>query len=159
MSQGFALFWSKMLDSTVWLESGPTRLVWITMLLLKDQHGIVKGFVPKTLANRARVSHEECLKALETFMSPDPDSQSKVDEGRRIREVPGGWFIINHEEYRFSTEAKKAFWRQEKADQRSGKEPKKKKAARPPTMAERMAGRGDFDGEPVETTDREEGPI
>ncbi len=35
--------------------------------------------------------------------------------------MDGGWEIINHEQYRFSSEARRAVWRASKADQRAGK--------------------------------------
>lgn len=118
---GFALVWSKMLDSSIWInESKETRLVWVTLLMMKDFNGIVQASVVG-LADRAKVSKEECQTALKIFLSPDPDDTSKVEEGRRIREVPGGWEIVNHDHYRFSTEAKREFWRLEKEKQREKK--------------------------------------
>lgn len=111
------LLWSKILDSSIWMESKETRLVWITMLAMKNSAGLVRS-VPIALAHRARVTVEECQEALLVLLSPDPNSSNKVEQGRRIREVPGGWLIINHEEYRFSTEAKREFWREQKRKQR-----------------------------------------
>lgn len=70
------------------------------------------------MADRAKVSDDECRKALKVLLSPDPYDTSKVEEGRRIREIPGGWEVINHDFYRFSTEAKREFWRVTKAEQR-----------------------------------------
>lgn len=117
MSSGFTLLWSKILDSSVWMESAGTRLVWITLLAMKNVEGNVLCS-PKALAHRARVSQEEAAEALRVLSSPDPESGKKNDEGRRIREIPGGWFIINHDDYRFSTEAKREFWRSQKQEQR-----------------------------------------
>jgi hypothetical protein len=117
---GFTLLWSKILDSSIWMEDKDTRIVWITMLAMKDQDGIVRA-ARVSLAHRARVSESECEKALKVLSAPDPQSMTKDNEGRRIKEVPGGWIILNHELYRFSTEAKREFWRQQKADQRESK--------------------------------------
>lgn len=118
---GFALLWGKILESSIWIkESKETRLVWITMLAMKNSEGIIQASVVG-LADRAKVSDEECRKALKVFLSPDPDDTSKVEQGRRIREIPGGWQIVNHDLYRFSTEAKREYWRQTKADQRASK--------------------------------------
>lgn len=127
MSAGFALLWSKILDSSIWMESKETRLVWITMLAMKDSQGRVICS-PKALAHRARVEVEECGEALRLFLSPDIESGSKVDEGRRLREIPGGWQIINHEMYRFSTEARREFWREQKRKQRDHRKSKRTKA-------------------------------
>lgn len=90
---------SGIVHSTVWEESHPTRIVWITMLALADRHGEVMGSVPG-LAHMARVTVEECREALTRFLSPDADSRTKTFSGRRIQEIPGGWFILNHAEHR-----------------------------------------------------------
>lgn len=118
---GFALLWGKILDSSIWVkESKETRLVWITMLAMKNADGMIFASVIG-LADRAKVSADECRVALQIFLNPDPDDTSKVEDGRRIREIQGGWQIVNHDLYRFSTEAKREFWRQQKAEQREGK--------------------------------------
>lgn len=115
----FVLLWGKILDSSLWVkESKETRLVWITILAMKDSDGVIQTSVPG-LAYRARVSDDECKKALKVLCSPDPGDTSKVDEGRRIREIPGGWQVVNHDHYRFSTDTKREFWRQQKAAQRA----------------------------------------
>jgi hypothetical protein len=116
--KGFALLWSKILDSSIWMEDMHIRIVWITMLAMKDSEGRVIA-APKALAHRARVSIKQCEEALEVFKSPDPESTTKTDEGRRVRDIEGGWQIINHEIYRFSTEAKREFWKDQKRKQRS----------------------------------------
>ena len=102
-------------------------MAWITLLAMKDADGVVKA-ARSALAYRARVSDEECAKALQVLASPDPQSMTKDNEGRRIKEVPGGWLVLNHELYRFSTEAKREFWRQQKAEQRAAKEAAKEAA-------------------------------
>lgn len=117
--KGFALVWSKTLDSSIWRrESKETRLVWMTLLMMKDAEGIVLAS-KVGLADRARVTDEECAEALTVLLSPDPNDTSKVEEGRRIREIPGGWQVVNHDLYRFSTEAKREFWRKDKEEQRA----------------------------------------
>jgi hypothetical protein len=94
--------------------------VWITLLALKDKDGMVQSSVVG-LAYTAKVSLAECEAALLVLSSPDKNDTSKVDEGRRIREVKGGWQIINHELYQFSTEEKREYWRQKKAAERARK--------------------------------------
>ena len=115
---GFALLWGKILRSSIWVkESKGTRLVWIAMLAMKDSEGRIQASVVG-LADAAKVSVNECKEALRVLLSPDPDDTSKVEQGRRIRVIPGGWQIVNHDLYRFSTEAKREFWRQQKQEQR-----------------------------------------
>jgi hypothetical protein len=99
MSVTFTKLFSSITESTVWMESADTRLVWITMLAMADRKGRVFGSVPG-LAHRARVSEEGARLALERFLSPDPDSRTKTHEGRRIEEIDGGWKLINHAKYR-----------------------------------------------------------
>ncbi len=88
------------------------------MLLLKDKNGIVPKSSIHGLAHTANVLPEECQAALDKFLAPDAKSGSQVEEGRRIRDTPDGWQIINHEEYQFSTEAKRLAWAEHKQMQR-----------------------------------------
>lgn len=141
------MLWGKILHSSLWVrESKETRLVWITLLAMKDSGGVVQASVVG-LADAAKVTAAECREAIRVLMSPDPDDTSKVEEGRRIREVPGGWQIINHDLYRFSTEAKREMWRQQKAEQRAlenayGKARVKGKAA----VTKDVGRQGELDG-------------
>jgi hypothetical protein len=153
----FALLWGKMLRSSLWVtQSKETRLVWITLLCLKDSNGQVQSSVVG-LADDAKVSLDECKQALQILMAPDPDDTSKVEEGRRIREITGGWEVVNHDMYRFSTDEKREFWRQQKAEQRAkktGKNGWKGKPENPIVTANRtrerryvkLEGDGDQDG-------------
>jgi len=86
-------------------------------MALKDKEGIVQSSVVG-LADAAKVTPEECREALVVLSSPDPEDTSKVDEGRRIREVAGGWALTNHSLYQFSTEERREYWRRKKAIQR-----------------------------------------
>lgn len=96
---GYTKLFTRILDSTIWREPDETRILWITMLALADQDGIVQSTIPG-LADRARISLEECERSLERFQQPDKYSWSKEEEGRRIKVVDGGWFLINHSKYR-----------------------------------------------------------
>lgn len=95
---GYCKLSSSILDSSIWLESAETRIVWLTMLAMKDQDGLVEASIGG-LAHRARVSREACEEALRIFQSPDPDSRDGTS-GERIEAVPGGWLILNHDSYR-----------------------------------------------------------
>lgn len=118
----FSLLWGSILHSSIWVkESKETRLVWITLIALKNFDGYVKSSV-LGLADAAKVTPEECKAALDILLAPDPDDTSGVEEGRRIKVVPGGWQIVNNDLYRFSSDAKREFWRQQKAEQRAKKD-------------------------------------
>ncbi len=99
MLMGYTKLFSEIVMSTVWREKDTTRLVWITMLALRNRHHVVEGSIPG-LADCARVSIKACRAAIKVLSDPDPDSRSQELEGRRIQQVDGGWFIINGEKYR-----------------------------------------------------------
>ena len=96
---GYTKLFSSILDSTVWQESKETRIVWITMLVMKDRRQVVEASVPG-LAKRAGVTIDEAEMALERLRTPDPYSRTQEHEGRRIENVDGGWLILNGERYR-----------------------------------------------------------
>ena len=121
------IYGDKLLRSTLWVGADPaTKVVWITMLALSDQFGKVEGSLPG-LAHASNVSLDETSKALDYFRAPDPHSQTKDHEGRRIEDTGGGWVILNYAKYReYRTEAqvKEAIRKQRWRDsQRAGRVP------------------------------------
>jgi hypothetical protein len=117
----FSLLWTKILRSSLWIGgTKDVRLLWITLLALKDKDGFVESSFPG-LADAAKLTQDECRAALEVLTSPDPHDTSGVDQGIRVKKVDGGWTVTNHDKYRFSTEAKREFWREQKADARARK--------------------------------------
>jgi hypothetical protein len=96
---GYTKLFNSIVTSTIWSEDDKTRIVWITMLAIADKNGEVQGSVPG-LARIAGVSVDDCRVAIAKFLSPDPDSRTKDDEGRRIEEIDGGWSLLNHQKYR-----------------------------------------------------------
>jgi hypothetical protein len=100
----YVKLFGSILDSSIWSTDLATRVVWITMLTMADEYGIVYASVDG-LANRARISEPECRKALKTLLAGDRNSRTKNDrgttlEGRRIEELEGGWQVINYQKYR-----------------------------------------------------------
>jgi hypothetical protein len=95
----YTKLFNSIITSTIWSEDDKTRIVWITMLAIADKNGEVQGSIPG-LARIAGVSIEATRIAIRKFLSPDPDSRTKDDGGRRIEEIEGGWFLINHRKYR-----------------------------------------------------------
>lgn len=89
------------LDSSIWQESHQTRIVWVTMLAMADQHGEVQAAIPG-LAKRAGVTIAEAEEAIATLSAPDSYSRTPDHEGRRIAKIDGGWEILNHAKYRFA---------------------------------------------------------
>jgi hypothetical protein len=99
VSRTFTKLFSSITESTVWCEPAHTRLTWIAMLAMADHAGRVFASIPG-LANRARVPLDDCERALETFLAPDPYSRTPDYEGRRIEPIDGGWRLLNHAKYR-----------------------------------------------------------
>ena len=91
---------SKILDSSIWLEEDATRIVWITLLAAMDDDSIAHFSAMENLARRANVSVQRAQKAVEVLQSPDPESGDPEFEGRRIERVAGGWYILNGPKYR-----------------------------------------------------------
>lgn len=91
---------TKILDSTIWLEPDATRLVWITFLAMMDEDGHVPLSSIGNVASRARVSIEDATQAIYTLEAPDKQDTSQEHEGRRIEKVPGGWVVLNAARYR-----------------------------------------------------------
>ena len=120
MTNGYAKVFSTILASSVWAEDDRTRLIWITMLVMSDSEGVVRGSAAG-LAHFARVPVEDCIRAIEKFKLPDAGTSTKTNDGRRVEEVDGGWRILNHGKYQqmMSLEERKAYWRRKKAESRA----------------------------------------
>lgn len=95
----FTKLFSSIISSSIWRSPKETKVVWITMLAMSDKDGEVWASVGG-LADMARVTKEECRKALDELLAPDDDSRTKGNEGRRIEEVDGGWRVLNYKKYR-----------------------------------------------------------
>lgn len=91
---GWTKLESSLVTSTVWCEADHVRLVWITMLAICDRHGRVMASVPG-LAHIAHVTIPLTEAALGVLGSPDPYSRTPDDQGRRIRKIDGGWYLVN----------------------------------------------------------------
>ena len=126
MAGGFVkLYGDKLLDSSVWIGTpSNVKILWIAMLALADQHGrIIKGL--PGLVHRSDLTREEVLAALKFLEAPDPDSQTKTFEGRRVKLIEGGWQLLTykiHREYRTDKQVKeaerKAVYRDRKAQEK-----------------------------------------
>ena len=95
----FTKLHSSLLASTVWNAPDHVRLVWITLLAMADQDGLVEASIPG-LAVLARLSVESTREAVTLLESPDADSRSKEHDGRRILPTDGGWQIVTYQKHR-----------------------------------------------------------
>jgi len=96
---GFTKLVPEIIQSSIWNESSDIRIVWITMLAVKDKDGYVRGDAA-TLARLANVPKEVAVEALEKFQAPDEGSHTPDNDGRRVVKSDGGWIILNHHLYR-----------------------------------------------------------
>jgi hypothetical protein len=69
------------------------------MLAVADKNGEIQASIPG-LARIAGVPVDDCRLAIAKFLSPDLDSRTKDDEGRRIENIDGGWSLLNFRKYR-----------------------------------------------------------
>lgn len=108
MNSGYTKLFGDIVTSTIWQEPAGCRVLWITILALKDRDHVCRATVP-ALANLSGITIEECEQWLEKFEAPDKYSRSQENEGRRIEPVDGGWRVMNGEKYqeRMSSEDRK----------------------------------------------------
>lgn len=90
---------SKILDSSIWLEKDTTRIAWITILAAMDEDGFCHFASVGNLAQRAVISREAAEAAVKVLESPDSESSDPDNDGRRIERVPGGWMVLNSKKY------------------------------------------------------------
>jgi len=91
---------TKILDSSIWLEDDSTRLIWLTFLAVMDQDGFAQFASVANLAYRARVPLVAAQQAVAKLEGPDPDSSDPDHEGRRVERIAGGWMVLNAGKYR-----------------------------------------------------------
>lgn len=92
--------WSQVVESTLWEEPLEVRVLFLTMLAIKDPDHVVR--MPfRRLCKKANMDPPVVQGALETLMKPDHRSPEPQEfEGRRVEAVEGGWLILNGEHYR-----------------------------------------------------------
>jgi hypothetical protein len=91
---------TKILDSSIWLEKDVTRIVWITMLAAMDEDGFCAFSCEENLARRANVPLEGLQEALKVLQSPDRFNREDEFQGRRIERVENGWTVLKARYYR-----------------------------------------------------------
>jgi hypothetical protein len=91
---------TKILDSSIWLEPDATRIVWLTCIAAMDEDGFVQFASVANLARRANVSLKAAELAVTRLEGPDSESSDPEHEGRRIERVQGGWIVLNAQKYR-----------------------------------------------------------
>lgn len=103
---GFTKLHSGIIYSSIWEEDNYTRILWITMLAMSNSTGEVI-VAPKRLYKVANIPADKCRLALKKLSSPDADSRTSDNEGRRIEKIQGGWLILNYFKYRATPDVEK----------------------------------------------------
>lgn len=116
---GYTKLFNSIIASTIWSEPDTVRIVWITLLAMVDRTGVVETSIPG-LSVLARVSQEDCEKAIAVLEAPDKYSRNQQWEGRRIKKTEGGWVILNYAMYRakLSADERREYFRIKKREQR-----------------------------------------
>jgi hypothetical protein len=96
---GFTKLDEGILRSSIMAEPAETFKVFIAILASTDPDGIAR-VSSMFLASACYLPIEVVDKAIASLEAPDPRSRSLADEGRRIRRVDGGFFVINYQKYR-----------------------------------------------------------
>ena len=138
--------WNGLVDSSLWQEPDHVFRVFVAMMTLKDADHIVRLDSYK-LARRIHMDkqYREVVDALRILSAPDKLRPDQEFEGRRIKQVPEGWLILNADKYRemMAIEMKRARNRKAQAAwrERQSSKPLKGEAA-----AVRCAERQDTEG-------------
>lgn len=92
--------WSTIVMSTLWSEPLEVRILFVTMLAMKDANGVVHGTL-EGLRRMSNLSQEQTAEAVRVLESPDAQTDTHQEfEGRRIERCEGGWLVLNHFKYR-----------------------------------------------------------
>lgn len=97
---------SDIVNSSIWAEDAETCKIWVTLLTLCNADGIVRATAPG-ISNASRVNIEKTRQVIALLESPDPESRTPDNEGRRIERVDGGYLVLNYMKYRNLVDADK----------------------------------------------------
>lgn len=91
--------YSQLPDSSLWEEPLEVRVLFMTMLSIKDaDHTVNMPF--RRLVKKANMPVELVRSALDVLLAPDTKSDEPQEfEGRRLAVIEGGWLVLNGEKY------------------------------------------------------------
>ena len=97
----FAKLFSRITESSLMEEPISVRYTFVLMLAIADPEGYVIG-TDVAIARRLNMKLNEFKAAIEILMQPDPNSNSKEQDGRRIVVSNGerGYHVVNFVNYR-----------------------------------------------------------
>src|SRR6266853_3076347 len=100
MSSMYAKLMGRITESSLMEESIPVRYCFIMLLAVADPQGYAIG-TDLALARRLNMPLDEFRECVVELMRPDPDSNSKEHDGKRLIESDGerGYWIVNYVKY------------------------------------------------------------
>lgn len=105
-------------------EEISVRYTFVMLLALADPEGLVVG-TDIAISRRLNMPTKLFAKCVKSLQQPDPDSNSKESDGRRLipSEAERGYQIVNYAKYRDlkSEDERRAYMREYMRDYRSGK--------------------------------------
>lgn len=96
---GFTKLDEGILQSSVMAEDSDTFKVWIALLAACRDDGIAR-ISEIYISSVCHLSIETVVKSLGKLRKPDPYSRTKDSDGIRIRDVDGGFEVVNYLKYR-----------------------------------------------------------
>jgi hypothetical protein len=115
MNSMYAKLFSRIAQSSLMEQNVETRYVFMMLLAIADNTGDVIG-TDVAIARTLNIPKESFDKAIAALMSPDPDSNSEEEEGRRVvaSDAGRGYRIVNYVKYREikTTEEKREYMRE-----------------------------------------------
>lgn len=150
----YAKLMSRITESSLMDEEIPVRYCFVMLLAIADPHGYVVG-TDVAISRRMNMPVEDFRKCVHQLMQPDPDSNSKEEEGRRVilSDCERGYYLVNYTKYRDTRdeEQRREYMRDYMRKYREGKDvtPVNKRKQRKPQLAKEEAE--------VDTDTKEEG--
>jgi hypothetical protein len=121
----FAKIFSQIFDSSI-SSDYIVRHTFMDLLVLADRDGVV-DMTTDAISRRTNVPEEMIVHAIAKLAAPDAQSRSHEEDGCRLVPIDShrswGWQIVNYEHYRNlrDEEARRAYFRDAKREQRSKK--------------------------------------
>lgn len=151
----YAKLFARITESSLMEEPINVRFTFMLMLAIADPEGYVIG-TDVAIARRMNMSVPEFVQCIETLSQPDPASNSKEKDGRRIIPSDGerGYKVVNYVTYRDMKDEKQRrdYMREYMRLYRDGKQPDKKRKPRKQKLAPLTQGEV-----PVEVNGKEGG--
>lgn len=97
---GYVKIFDSLPESSISEEELHVRWMWMIFLVLCDRNGNVRS-TREGLARRANLPQAKADDAIARLTSPDDDSTSSEEEGRRVVQfAPNHWHVVNYLKYR-----------------------------------------------------------